>query len=144
MIVEPLINEALFIVAAVMIGLVNVLFVRVAVPTSVRTTPELGNVAVDDMPIPPLLDCRMPLTAFAFARFNEPKYGVPPTLETVRTEYALPVAVESRLPVPPPMITPLFVKLVDPVPPFATLSMPLLIMFAEMFGMSEADRFAPE
>ena len=86
MTVEPVINEALFIVPAVMIGLVNVLFVRVAVPTSVSTSPELGNVAVDDMPIPPLIDCRIPLTALAFARFKDPKYGVPPVFDTVRTE----------------------------------------------------------
>ena len=72
-IVEPVINEALFIVAEVIIGLVNDLFVRVAVPTSVSTSPELGNVAVDEIPIPPLLVCRIPLTALAFARFKDPK-----------------------------------------------------------------------
>ena len=73
MTVDPLINDAPFIVPAVMTGLVSVLLVRVAVPTSVRTTPELGKVAVEDMPIPPLLVCKIPLTALAFARFKEPK-----------------------------------------------------------------------
>ena len=54
-VVEPLIFDAPLIVAAV-----KVLLVRVSVESRVTTTPEVGKVAVEFTPVPPLAAARVP------------------------------------------------------------------------------------
>ena len=64
-VVEPLITDAPLMVAVLINGLVNVLFVNVAEPDSVTITPLEGNVAVEFSPVPPRLDGKIPVTADA-------------------------------------------------------------------------------
>ena len=54
-VVEPLMLDAPLIVAAV-----NVLLVRVSVASRVTTTPEVGKVAVELTPVPPLAAASVP------------------------------------------------------------------------------------
>ena len=141
--VVPLISELPVKVPPVITGLVKVLLVKVWLASAVTTTPDAGNVAVEFTPIPPRFVGKIPVTAVGCARFTALKYGEPPLDGTVRLWYAVPAGVEYRLPASLPRMTPLLVKLLDPVPPKPTPSMPVPMMDAGRAGISAAISDAP-
>ena len=137
--VESVISEAPLIVPVETTELVKVLFDRVSVAAWVTTTPELGNVAVELTPVPPLLVGSRPDTAEIDARFTLPKVG--PVAVATKTWSVAPAAVVDIAPLPLPTSTPLRVKVLTPVPPLATLSVPEVMVAADSAGMSDADNW---
>ena len=137
--VESVISEAPLIVPAEITELVKVLFERVSVAARVTTTPSLGNVAVELTPVPPLLVDRRPDTAELDARFTLPKVG--PLVVATKTWSVLPGPVVEIALLPLPTKIPLRVKVLAPVPPLATLSVPEVIVAAESAGISDADNW---
>ena len=95
------------------------------------------------MPVPPLVVFNSPLTALSLLILIAPNTGLPLSLGTVSTWNALPGWVAYNAPLPPPRMTPLLLKLPAPVPPKATLRVPVLMMLAEIFGMSLLLRARP-
>ena len=73
----------------------------------------------------------------------ELKNGVPPPNGTTKLWYSAPAAVENRLLPSLPTITPFLAKLVDPVPPKETASLPVLMISAEILGISAATKLVP-
>ena len=73
--VESVISEAPLIVPAEITEFVRVLFERVSVAVWVTTTPELGKVAVELTPVPPLLVGNRPETAELDPKLTLPKLG---------------------------------------------------------------------
>ena len=63
---------------------VRVLLVKLAAPSSVTTTPALGNVAVEERPIPPKVVGKMPVTAAGCDRSMALNEGVAPSCGTVK------------------------------------------------------------
>ena len=62
-VVDPAINAAPFIVPPVISGLVKVLLVKVSDADCVTMTPDVGNVALELTPVPPLAPPSNPVTA---------------------------------------------------------------------------------
>lgn len=136
-VVAPVISDVLLIVPALIIGLVRVFDVKVPAPFSVTIVPEVGKTAVDEIPVPPKVAGSMPVTDAAVPRLTALNDGAPPPLGTVNIWPAVPAVVALRAPVPPPIMTPLLVKLTAPVPPTATPKVPDVMMLAVRFGKSD-------
>ena len=143
MVVAPVIAETPSMVPAVIIGALKVLFVRVCGPTSVVITPDVGKVALELMPVPPAERGNSPVTAAACARLIGPNVGIPPPLGITKLWYAAPAAVDRRLPVALPTMTPLEVKFVAPVPPLVTPKTPDPIIELGSVGISPTLKLVP-
>ena len=72
-----------------------------------------------------------------------PKVGAPPPLGTDSTWKAAPAAVVFIVPEPLPRTTPLLVRVVTPVPPTLTPSVPEVIVAADKSGISAAVKLPP-
>ena len=136
-VVAPVISEVLPIVPALINGLVRVFAVKVPAPFSVTIVPLVGKTAVDEVPVPPKVAGKIPVTDAAVPRLRELKVGAPPPLGTFKIWPGEPAIVVLSAPVSLPSMTPLLVKLTAPVPPTATLKVPVLIMLAVRFGKSD-------
>ena len=135
--------DAFAIVPPLTSGAVNVLLVKVSVASRVTTTPVAGKVAVELRPVPPTEVGKMPVTAAGCDKLSALKDGAPPPLGTVKLWYADPAAVDSRLLPLLPRMTPLLVKLLAPVPPTPTAKTPLVMLAADILGMSAAVNVVP-
>ena len=95
------------------------------------------------LPVPPYVGERTPETAAGIDRLIGPNVGVPPSLGTDKTCQVVPAAVDSKLPLSLPMMTPLEEKDEAPVPPNGTLNTPDPIMLVGSFGTSVTSKLAP-
>ena len=84
MLVAPVITEAPSIVPVVISALVKVLLARVSAASRVTMTPLVGKVAVELMPVPPLVLGNKPATAEGELKFRLPNCGLLPA-PTVNT-----------------------------------------------------------
>ena len=75
---EPVMTVEPVIVPPLINGVLSVLLLKVALPASVTTTPSLGKVALELIPIPPKLVGSIPLTAAELPRLSALKVGMPP------------------------------------------------------------------
>ena len=82
--VAPVITEVPDIVPLFRTDAVIVLLLRFCTPTSVITTPDVGNTAVPETPVPPRLVSKDPVTAVGCDKSIALKYGAPPLLGTVK------------------------------------------------------------
>ena len=83
MTVVPLMTP-LFKVPPLRSGVVRVLFVNVSISVLVTTTPVVGKVAFDDVPVPPRVRGSIPVTAAPLLKSTAPNCGVPPPSGTVK------------------------------------------------------------
>ena len=85
MLVLPVISEVPLTVPFVITGAVRVLLVKVADAASVTITPLAGKVALELIPVPPMDEAKIPVTAALLAKLSAPNDGTPPPDGTVST-----------------------------------------------------------
>ena len=139
----PVIKADAPMVPPLIIGLVRVLLVKVSTPARVATTPLVGKVAVDTTPVPPRPVGNIPVTEALFDRSMAPNDGMPPADGTRKISSGDPALVEKILLSLLPSKTPFAVKLLLPVPPKVTPSIPDPSLLIGSVGMSATSSVVP-
>ena len=135
--------ELPFMTLVVSVELLMVLLAMLSVASRVTTVPDIGNIALEFLPVPPAPVPRTPVTAAPCERSIAPKLGTVAPAASLSTWCSWPAPVDIKLLPPLPRMTPLLVKLVAPVPPTVTAKLPDVMTEAGKFGTSLATSDMP-